>query len=69
VWALSPHQVIKPGAILAKGAGATVYMLLEGDDTPVLPHHRLAHHPLQSCTRSTWFAVVFSSRYRALGVF
>ena len=47
VWAITPHQVIKPGVILAEGAGATAYVLLEGDDTPVfLPYHRLARRAL-----------------------
>lgn len=43
VWSITPHQVIKPGVILAEGPGATAYILLEGDDTPVfLPYHRLS---------------------------
>ena len=47
VWAITPHQVIKPRVILAEGAGATAYVLLEGDDTPVfLPYHRLARRAL-----------------------
>lgn len=45
--AITLHQVIKPGLILAKGVGIMVYVLPEGDDTPVfLPHHRLACHAL-----------------------
>ena len=47
VWAITPHQVIKPRVILTEGAGATAYVLLEGDDTPgSLPYHRLAHRAL-----------------------
>jgi len=52
VWAITPHQVIKPGVVLAEGAGATAYIYLERDDTPVfLPYHRLAR-ALQSCATS-----------------
>lgn len=36
VWAIAPHHIIEPRVILAGEAGATVYVLLEGDDTPVL---------------------------------
>lgn len=32
VWVITPHQVVKPGVILAEGAGATAYVLLEGED-------------------------------------
>lgn len=54
VWAITPCQVIKLGMVLAEGAGAMAYALLEGDDALVfLPYHRLAHCALWSCTTST----------------
>ncbi|XP_075000724.1 uncharacterized protein LOC142079948 [Calonectris borealis] len=44
VWAITPHQVIKSGAILAQGAGVTAHVLLEGDDTAVfLPYRRVGN--------------------------
>lgn len=35
VWSINPHQLVKPGVIPAEGGGAAVYVLLEGDNTPV----------------------------------
>lgn len=68
MWAITPYQVIKLGAIVAEGAGVMAYVLPEGLYIPVLLHyHRLAHHALQSCILASCWAGLPPSRQHGAG--
>lgn len=44
-WAIALSQAIRPWVILAEGAGATMYLLLEGDDTWTVLPQRFKNSP------------------------